>query len=75
MCVVCFDDERLDAVIMEIKEKDLAVALETALYANDNGLNAIITQEDAGAVCRRLKRAGSVKRFLALLEASSKVIK
>lgn len=74
MCVVFFDEERLDAIIMEIKENQLFHALTIIAEANEHGFDAILTYDDFDTVNRRRKKAGSVKRFLALLEASSKKV-
>ena len=75
MCIVLFDEERLDAIIMEVKMEQLPRIMEFIAEANENGFDVIITQEDLETVYRRKKRAGSVKRFLALLEASSKKVR
>lgn len=71
MCVIVFDEDRLDSWIYDFSEDevDLAIKFIKAAAAEDF---SIILSMDTADIYRRLRMAGSTKEFLTQLEKDAR---
>lgn len=74
MCIVVYDDEKLDAFIYDMKAGAVRSTTKIILEAKKMGLNVILT-ENAEETYHRLHTAGSTRAFLNQLEADATIIK
>lgn len=74
MCIIVFDEDRLDAWIYDLKENAISEAIKLIQAAKEENFS-IIVSTDTEEVYRRLKAAKSTKEFLTRLEIDATIIK
>lgn len=74
MCIVIFDEERLDAWIYDLRENVINEAIRIIQAAKEGNFSIIIST-DTEDLYRRLRTAKSTKEFLTRLETDATIIK
>lgn len=73
MCIIVFDEDRLDAWIYDLRENVINVATKIIQIAKETDCHVIVST-DTEDIYRRLKTARSTKDFITRLEMDATII-